>query len=97
MPNVDRELSRAFDHLNRGESLQAELLLRKRLSSHPHVMDVRLTLAEIIAQRDDVTQALRLLAEAPQRGAARTQILLCSARIKWQAGDIGVHASTLKR
>ena len=89
MPNVDRELSRAFDHLNRGESLQAELLLRKRLSSHPHVMDVRLTLAEIIAQRDDVTQALRLLAEAPQRGAARTQILLCSARIKWQAGDIG--------
>lgn len=89
MPNVDRKLSRAFDHLNRGEFLQAELLLRKRLSSHPHVMDVRLTLAEIIAQRDDVTQALRLLAEAPQRGAARTQILLCSARIKWQAGDIG--------
>lgn len=85
---MDRELQKALLHRDRGETLQAELILRRLIVRDAHALEARMSLAEIVAQRDDVNEALRLLAEAPQSGQVTTQVSICRARIKWQAGDI---------
>jgi len=85
---MDKDLQKAFRHRDRGETLQAELILRSLLARQAHALEARLSLAEIVAQRDDVNEALRLLAEAPQSGQVTIPILVCRSRIKWQAGDI---------
>lgn len=92
---IDSTLARAQAHLQRGEALQAELLLRQLVAQQPGAATAWHWLGELALQRGDAVMAREALSRAVEARPDDEDLLLALAETEGQLGGLPAARQTL--
>ena len=92
----DPRLARAHAHAQRSEVLQAQVLYREVLNSHPGCGPAARALAAFAMDREDFASAKALLEQASRATPGDTDVLYALAQAQWLADEPPEAIATLK-